>query len=77
MAIYRRGAGAEGGGRTADGWFAPAAAVDGLSAGWVQFGVDEHGRPVYGYIGPPTPRWHYPTVEEFMDDFTGRRDRGG
>ena len=23
-----------------------------LPDGWHQFGVDEHGRPLYGYVGP-------------------------
>jgi hypothetical protein len=28
-----------------------------VPAGWVQFGVDENGQPVYGYVGPRNPQW--------------------
>jgi hypothetical protein len=30
---------------------------DDLPVGWVQFGVDGDGRPLFGYIGPRTRRW--------------------
>jgi hypothetical protein len=30
-----------------------------LPRGWVQVGTDGEGRPLYGYLGPRTPRWYF------------------
>jgi len=38
-----------------------------LPAGWVQFGVDENGGPLYGYIGPRNPRYRFRGFEDLRD----------
>jgi hypothetical protein len=35
----------------------PSVCNSNVPAGWVQFGVDENGQPVYGYVGPRNPQW--------------------